>query len=202
VTHALTDRSVYSNSMLGAGDALLLIDVQNDFLPGGTLPVPDGDAVIAPLNAWIGLFTDAGCPIFAVRDCHPANHCSFRAHGGPWPPHCVAHSPGARAPDSLVLPAAAQVIDKPGYRDRETYSGFTSTALDACLRRAGIRRLWVGGLATDYCVLSTVSEALDLGYAVMLLAGAMRAVDARPGDGARAIARMVEQGAVIAGEPS
>lgn len=186
----------------GAEDALLVIDVQKDFLPGGALPVPAGDAVIGPLNVWIRLFVDRGLPIFATRDWHPPDHCSFLDRGGPWPCHCVAHTPGAGFADALRLPSAPEVIDKPSDRDVETYSAFPGTRLDIALRQAGVRRLWVGGLATDYCVLNTVSDALQRGYAVILLLEAIRAVDAHPGDGDRAIRRMAQAGAILMGAPA
>jgi nicotinamidase/pyrazinamidase len=182
---------------LQTGDALLIIDVQNDFLPGGALPVPDGDAIIGPLNAWSERFARAGLPIFASRDWHPANHCSFKAYGGPWPRHCVAHSSGAALAEGLRLPPETDIINKPCRPDCETYSAFTGTSLDAALRAAGVQRVWTGGLATDYCVLNTVLDALTLGYQVMLLCAAIRAVNVQPKDGALAMDRMVSRGAVL-----
>lgn len=181
---------------LRVGDALLVVDVQNDFLPGGSLAVPGGDAVIAPLNGWIARFQAARLPIFATRDWHPTDHCSFQAQGGTWPPPCVADSAGAAFASGLALPADARVISKATRREADAYSGFAGTDLDGRLRRAGASRLFVGGLATDYCVLNTVQDALGLGYQVRLLSDAIRAVDAQPGDGARAIARMLVAGAL------
>ena len=180
-----------------AGDALLIIDPQNDFLPGGALAAPGGDAVIAPLNEWIARFSSTGLPILATRDWHPPNHCSFHEQGGPWPAHCVAGTAGAMITAALALPPEARIVDKPGFSDVETYCGFAGTTLDAELRRAGIQRLWVGGLATDYCVLNTVLAARERGYAVVLLITAMRAVDIAPGDGPRALRRMREHGALV-----
>jgi len=180
-----------------AGDALLIIDLQNDFLPGGVLAVPGGDAVIAPLNAWIARFSSVGLPILATRDWHPSHHCSFHEQGGPWPAHCVAGTSGAMIPAALELPPEARIVDKPSLPRVETYSGFTGTTLDAELRQAGIQRLWVAGLATDYCVLNTVLAARERGYAVVLLARAMRAVDVEPGDGRRALRTMIEHGALV-----
>ena len=179
------------------GDALLIIDLQNDFLPGGAMAVPGGDTVIAPLNGWIARFARAGLPVLATRDRHPSNHCSFREQGGPWPVHCVAHTPGAMTPTALNLPPSALIVDKPCHSQVETYSGFDGTSLEKELRRAGIKRLWVGGLATDYCVLNTVLAALDLGFEVVLLTEAMRAVEVEPGDGQRALSAMIDHGAVI-----
>jgi len=179
----------------GSGDALLVVDVQNDFLPGGSLAIPDGERVIAPLRQWLGRFAAAGLPVFASRDWHPAEHCSFRAQGGPWPPHCVAGTPGAEFAPALELPATVRVVSKSTRCDSDTYSAFTGTDLDFQLRGLGVRRLFVGGLATDYCVLNTVREALRLGYRVVVLRNAVRAVEAQPGDGARAVAAMLAAGA-------
>ena len=182
------------------GDALLVVDVQNDFLPGGWLGVPGGDAVVAPLREWIARFAAAGRPVFATRDWHPPDHCSFAAQGGPWPPHCIAGTGGAAFAPGLGLPATAQVIDKATSSAADAYSGFAGTDLDARLHAAGISRLVVGGLATDYCVLNTVLDARRLGYDVLLLPAALRAVDVQPGDGARALAAMMAAGAVALAE--
>lgn len=183
------------------GDALLIIDLQNDFLPGGALAVSEGDAVIAPLQAWINRFVHERLPILATRDCHPADHCSFHEQGGPWPSHCVAGSWGAAITPALKLPSTALIIDKPCRADIETYDGFSGTSLDATLRQHDIRRLWVGGLATDYCVLNTVLEGLQRGYEVIVLTQAVRAVDAQPSDGQRALATMTARGAVLWDDP-
>lgn len=180
---------------LTAGDALLLVDVQNDFLPGGSLAVPGGDEVLPALNRALEVFSQHRLPIFASRDWHPADHCSFRARGGPWPPHCVAGSAGAAFAPELALPDRATVVSKAGDAERDAYSGFQDTALRRLLAERGIRRLFVGGLATDYCVLHTVKDALALGYEVLLLHDGVRAVDARPGDGRRALAEMAAAGA-------
>ena len=180
------------------GDTLLVVDVQNDFLPGGSLAVPDGDAVVPVLNQCIALFGGKQLPIFASRDWHPADHCSFHAQGGPWPPHCVAGSTGAAFAPGLKLPTGTTVISKADSREHDAYSAFGGTDLDAQLTAAGIKRLFVGGLATDYCVLQTTLDALTLGYEVVLLSDAMRAVDVAPGDGSRALALMQNRGAHFA----
>lgn len=181
---------------LQPGDALIVVDVQRDFLPGGRLAVPHGDEVVEVLNAYIANFKQHGLPIAATRDWHPATHCSFLAQGGSWPPHCVADTDGARFASGLDLPDDASIISKATLPDQEAYSGFAGTELNPLLRKSAIRRVFIGGLATDYCVLNTVRDALHLGYATMLLTDAIRAVNVKPGDGARAVAEMVKMGAV------
>ncbi len=184
---------------LQPGDALVVVDVQNDFLPGGALAVPEGDAVVPVLNAWIARFTAAGLPIAATRDWHPADHCSFLAQGGPWPPHCVVDTSGAAFSVDLELPAMATIVSKGTRPDDAGYSEFEGTELHHRFQELGVRRVFVGGLATDYCVLNTVLDALRLGYEVRLLTAGIRAVEVRPGDGARAIATMLAAGAVALG---
>jgi len=177
-------------------DALLLVDVQNDFLPGGSLPVPAGGRVVAAVNVWLERFRARGLPVYASRDWHPPDHCSFHAQGGPWPSHCVAGTRGADFPEALRLPDNVHVVEKAGAKDKEAYSAFEGTNLDRLLVGGGIRRLFVAGLATDYCVLRTVIDALTLGYSVFILTDAVAAVEASPGDGAKALAAMREPGAV------
>ncbi|MCX7897313.1 MAG: nicotinamidase [Rhodocyclaceae bacterium] len=177
------------------GDALLIVDVQNDFLPGGALAVPEGDAVIAPLNQWIARFEAHALPIIATRDWHPPDHCSFAFRGGPWPPHCIAGTAGAAFAPTLALPKSAWIVSKATTPDQEAYSAFAGTELDAWLKAAKVSRLFVGGLATDYCVKNTVLDALSLGYEVVLLLAAMRAVDRTCGDGERALQAMRQAGA-------
>lgn len=179
------------------GDALIVVDVQNDFLPGGALAVPEGDRVIAPLNRCMALFQARGLPIYVTRDWHPADHCSFRAQGGPWPAHCVQGSPGAAFSPALEAPASAGLISKATDPARENYSDFEGTSLDGQLKTQGVTRLFVGGLATDYCVLNTVRDGLRLGYRVCLLLDAIRAVNVRPDDGDKAIAEMAALGAQL-----
>lgn len=178
------------------GDALIVVDVQKDFLPGGTLGVPAGDEVIPVLNEYMRHFVKHGLPVFATRDWHPADHCSFRAAGGPWPPHCIADTPGAQFPPDLALPANVQIISKATAREPDSYSGFAGTNLADQLEQARVRRVFVGGLATDYCVLNTVKDALALGFATVLLLDAVRAVDVQAGDGVAAIVEMKERGAL------
>jgi nicotinamidase/pyrazinamidase len=187
--------AVTPNQNVGAGDALLVVDVQNDFLPGGALGVRGGDAVIAPVNAAIRLFRDHGLPVYASRDWHPPDHCSFHAQGGPWPEHCVAGSHGAAFPRALALPADVPVISKATSAARDAYSAFDGTDLDRRLRDDGVRRLFIAGLATDYCVRWTVQDALAGGYEAVVLLDAVRPVEVRPGDGARALRAVRRRGA-------
>jgi nicotinamidase/pyrazinamidase len=179
------------------GEALLVIDVQNDFLPGGALAVPRGDDIVNPLNRWMVSFAEAGLPIYATRDCHPPDHCSFQEQNGPWPSHCVKGSWGANFPEALKMPPTIRIVDKPDCRDKETYSAFSGTSLDDALRSEGIDHVWVGGLATEYCVMNTVLDALQLSYRVTLLSEAIRAVDVRSSDGENAIQLMVSQGVIL-----
>lgn len=183
------------NLIPGTGDALLIVDVQNDFLPGGSLGVPDGDRVLAPINKAIALFFGQGLPIFASRDWHPVNHCSFREQGGPWPVHCVADTPGAAFSSALDLPANAILIYKATRVDEEAYSVFGGTGFEGILRRAGVRRVYIGGLATDYCVLATTRDARLLGFNVVVLTDAVCAVNVTPGDSERAVEEMRRLGA-------
>lgn len=182
---------------LEAGDALLLVDVQQDFLPGGHLGVTDGDQVVAPLNRMIELFGARGLPVVATRDWHPLNHCSFQEKGGPWPPHCIQHTHGADWAPDLALPDNALIISKADTATQEAYSGFQGTDLADRLHHAGVRRLFVGGLATDYCVLQTVLDAGAQGFETRVLEDAIRAVNVEAGDGDRALEQMQAAGAKL-----
>lgn len=177
------------------GDALVVVDVQNDFLPGGHLAVPGGDEVVPVLIRYVAAFAARALPVYATRDWHTVDHCSFRERGGPWPPHCVAGSDGAQFPPGLDLPGYAVIVSKADASERDAYSGFEGTNLEACLRAQSVKRLFVGGLATDYCVLNTVRDARRLGFDVFLLVDAIRAVNVKPGDGAAALEEMRRLGA-------
>jgi len=179
------------------GDALIIVDVQNDFLPGGALAVQNGDEVVPTLNAYIDLYLTKGLPIIATRDWHPVNHCSFQAQGGSWPPHCIANTHGAQFAAGLRLPPDVTVISKAAAPDKDAYSGFQGTELEAVLRSYGIRRVFVGGLATDYCVLNTVKNALENRYQTYVLSDAIRAVNIHPGDGRKAEQEMIAKGATM-----
>lgn len=181
---------------LYVGDALLIVDVQNDFLPGGALEVMGGDEIVPVLRGYIDRFRSRGLPIFLSQDWHPPDHCSFREQGGPWPIHCVAGSTGALPPPSFPIPETATIVQKAILPDKEAYSAFQDTPLHKHLQAAGIGRLFIGGLATDYCVLNTVRDARVLDYHVCLLTDATRAVNADPDDGRKAEEAMIRLGAI------
>jgi nicotinamidase/pyrazinamidase len=176
-------------------DALFIADVQNDFLPGGALGIRGGDEIVPVLLTYIRRFQAKGLPIFLSRDWHPSNHCSFRSQGGPWPTHCVAGSPGSLPPPSFGAPPSAILIYKAIDANEEAYSAFEHTPLQRHLHALGVRRLFIGGLATDYCVLNTVKDARRLGYEVCLLTDGIRAVNVHPEDGCQAEAQMIQLGA-------
>ena len=184
-----------SGIKLQPGDVLLVTDVQNDFLPGGSLAVARGDEVVPVLNRYIDFFVSRNLPVFATRDWHPAHHSSFHERGGPWPPHCVQGTHGAEFSAALRLPPSVVIISKATDPDKDAYSSFLGTDMDSQMRAAGIRRIFIGGLTTDYCVLNTTRDALRLGYRVFVLIDAIRAVDVQPGDGQRALEEMIAFGA-------
>jgi nicotinamidase/pyrazinamidase len=181
----------------GPGDALVIVDVQADFVTG-SLAVPGGAEVIPPLNRAAAAFAARGLPVIATRDWHPDDHVSFHEQGGPWPPHCVAGTPGADAAAGLELPGGTVIVDKADTAAMDVYSPFSGTDFADDLRARGVRRLVVGGLATDYCVLNTVTDALAEGFDVVVLDDAVRAVDVQPGDGDRAEDAMRSAGARFA----
>jgi len=181
-------------------DALVIVDVQNDFCPGGALGVPGGDAVVPVLNRYAERFAAAGAPVFASRDWHPAKTSHFKAYGGVWPPHCVQGTPGAELHPQLVLPPDAAVVSKGMDPSEDAYSCFQAETGDgmpflATLGELGVGRVFVGGLATDYCVKSTVVDGVREGFEMVVLADAIAAVDLTPGDGAKALDEMRAAGA-------
>ncbi|MFN3652975.1 MAG: isochorismatase family protein [Armatimonadota bacterium] len=180
---------------LQPGDALVIVDVQNDFLPGGSLAVADGDQILPVVNALAERFAEAGLPVVATRDWHSADHRSFAAEGGPWPPHCVTGTPGAEFSAELRLPPGTPVVSKGVEAGDESYSNFERTDLDPLLRAAGARRIFLVGLATDYCVGQTAVEALSRGYEVVLVPQGMRAVV--PAQGQAMLERLQREGAEI-----
>ncbi len=182
---------------LQRGDALLLVDVQNDFCPGGALPVPHGDEVVEELNAWIDEANGLGIPVFASQDWHPDGHVSFAERGGPWPRHCVQGTDGAALRADLDLPQSTRIVRKGADVDTDAYSAFQGTDLAGKLTDLGVTRAWVGGLALDYCVRASVLDAIESGFQVRLILEGTRAVNVDPGDGDKAVAEMVEAGAVV-----
>lgn len=174
-------------------EALIIVDVQNDFCPGGALAVSDGDAVIPILNV---LARDAGT-VIATRDWHPGDHRSFLEQGGPWPVHCVQGTPGAELHAELAPGAGAVILDKGQTREGDGYSGFENPELERTLRERGVHTVNVGGLALDYCVRATALDARRAGFDVVLHRSATRAVDVSPGDGERALQELRAAGVRI-----
>jgi nicotinamidase/pyrazinamidase len=182
-------------------DALLIVDVQNDFCPGGALAVPGGDRVVPVLNRYAERFAAAGAAVVATRDWHPARTRHFAAWGGVWPPHCVQDTEGAAFHPDLRLPEGTQVVSKGTDPEQDAYSAFQAETPEgmpfaAALGERGVSRLFVGGLATDYCVKATVLDALKEGFEAVVLEDAVAAVEVSPGDGERALAEMKAAGAV------
>lgn len=174
-------------------DALLIVDPQVDFCPGGVLAVPHGDAIFTVVNA-----EARRAPlVVASRDWHPADHVSFRARGGIWPPHCRQGTEGATFHPELDSSLVQHVFSKGSDPDREAYSAFDGTGLADWLKDRGVRRVFVAGLATDYCVRASVLDALHAGFGVVVLRDAVGAVDVKPGDGDRALREMSEEGARV-----
>ena len=172
----VTGNATDPKAALARGDALLIVDLQNDFCPGGALPIERGDEVVPVLNTWIGAAVAAGIPIYASRDWHPRGHVSFRESGGPWPAHCLQDSPGAQFRADLRLPEDTIKITKGVRFDHDQNSAFDETGLAGDLRARAVRRLWIGGLAQDVCVLATVLDARAGGFEVMVIRDATRGV--------------------------
>ena len=183
--------------------ALLVVDAQVDFCPGGALPVPRGELVVQALNRYLDLFKQRSAPIFASRDWHPKQSKHFKENGGDWPAHCVQGTLGAEFHPALMLPSDTIVISKGMAAWDDGYSamqGFTEngTPFVMLLRHMELDRLYVGGLATDFCVRQTVLEALKTGFSVTLLTDAVGGVDLKPGDSERAVSEMIHAGADVA----
>lgn len=176
--------------------ALIVVDVQNDFCPGGALAVAHGDEVIGPLNGLIEEFLARDEPVFKSRDWHTPKTKHFEEQGGTWPVHCVQETHGAEFHPELLDDPRITIISK-GTGDEDNYSAFDGTDLATRLGEQEVAEVWVGGLATDYCVKNTVLDALKKGFKVKAVANAMRPVELKPGDGERAIAEMRQQGAEI-----
>jgi len=182
--------------------ALIVVDVQNDFCPGGSLAVANGDKVVAPLNQLMNEFLERGEPVFKSRDWHPAQTKHFKAYGGTWPVHCVQGTRGAEFHPDLLDDPRITIISKGTDERADGYSGFDGTDLARLLREEKVEEVWVGGLATDYCVKQTVLDARREGFEVKALADAMLPVNEEPKDGAEAIDEMREAGAEIVGNES
>ena len=178
--------------------ALILVDIQNDFCPGGTLAVNEGDQIVPIVNSLISEFP----LVISTQDWHPTNHISFKAQGGPWPPHCVQGSRGAELHSALRTDTVAHYFRKAASPGKDDYSEFEGKddqdrSLDRVLKSHGVKKLYVVGLATDYCVLETVLDGLRYGYEVYAVSDAMRAVNVSPDDGEKALQRMASAGAHI-----
>ena len=184
------------NVSLQLGDALLIVDVQKDFCPGGALPVEGGDKIVPFINRWIATAVAKGVPVYASRDWHPMGHLSFKEGGGSWPPHCIQDSDGAKFNPDLTLPNSTIIVTKGVRFDQDQNSAFDQTGLAVQLRRDGIRRLWVAGLAEDVCVLATVLDACREGLEVVLIEKGTRPITSEGGEKARR--QMQEAGVHIA----
>lgn len=176
--------------------ALILVDIQNDFCPGGALAVVDGDAVVEVVNRLMPHFP----LVVSTLDWHPANHISFREQGGPWPPHCVQNTFGAELHPALNTERISRTFRKASTADRDAYSEFEGVddrhrSLDEFLKSRGVNQVYLAGLATDYCVRATAMDALRLGYETYVVTDGVRAVNVEPDDGAKALADMQAQGA-------
>jgi nicotinamidase/pyrazinamidase len=180
--------------------ALLIVDVQNDFCPGGALAVPEGDKIVPKMNRYVKIFFKKKLPIFATRDWHPIRTKHFQAFGGAWPVHCIQNTHGARFHSNLKLPKDAVLLYKGMDPEKESYSAFQAQDLSgmnflSLLHRLGIKELYIGGLATDYCVKSSGLDALKHGFKVKLLMDAIQGVNLKPGDSDKSIRDMVKKGA-------
>ena len=175
-------------------DALVIVDVQHDFLPGGALGVAEGERIFAPIDKLAPRFAR----VYATRDWHPANHSSYEQHGGPWPVHCVANTHGAAFDPRLDIGKVDVVVDKGTDRETDGYSGFAATILADDLRAHGIHRVFVCGLATDYCVKATALDAKAAGFDAVVLEDAAAAVNVSPGDEQRALQELRDAGVAVA----
>jgi nicotinamidase/pyrazinamidase len=176
-------------------EALIIVDFQNDFTPGGTLAVPEGDQIAQRLNELAA--DERFALVVATRDWHPPDHGSFADRGGPWPVHCVQDTEGAELHPSLDREKVQVIVDKGQDPAAEGYSGFEATDLERLLRDRGIDKVTVAGLATDYCVKNTVLDALRQGFEVVVDTEGVRGVEVNEGDSERALEEMSEAGATV-----
>jgi len=177
--------------------ALVVVDVQRDFCPGGALAVPHGDTILPALNDVITTFSKSHFPVVFTRDWHPSNHCSFKERGGPWPRHCVARTTGAKFHSRLKVPRGSIIVSKATRPNSEAYSGFQGTNLQNRLKRLGVTSLFVGGLATDYCVKQTALDALDAGFDVRVMTDCVKGVNLRKKDSSSALRMIAKHGGVL-----
>ncbi len=187
------------------GDGLLLVDPQNDFCPGGSLPVAGGDAVMPILNAWAAAAQRANVPIFVSRDWHPARTTHFKDAGGTWPVHCVMGTRGAEFHSELRLPPGAVIVSKGMGEAEDAYSAFQArdsggVPLATLLGERGVRHLYLMGLATDYCVKASALDGLAAGFQVTVVREGIRAVNLQPLDGDQALDEMRASGAALTEE--
>lgn len=178
-------------------DALILVDLQNDFCPGGALPIEGGHEVVETVNPWIEAATAAGIPVFASRDWHPEGHISFEAQGGTWPPHCLQDSEGAAFHPRLRLPDGVIKVTKGTRFDQDQNSAFDQTGLADELRRRGISRIWVAGLAQDVCVAATALDGRREGFDVLLMKNGTRPVTTA--GGRESLKKMQDSGVQVIG---
>lgn len=158
-------------------DALIVVDMQNDFMPYGALPVPEADKIVPIINRYIEKFENHGLNIFLTRDWHPEDHISFKGYGGVWPPHCIAQTKGADFHPDLRIPVDNKfIISKGTSKDFDAYSGFQGTILEPLLKERGIKRVFICGVATDFCVKNTLVGAINLGFKAFLLEDAVKGV--------------------------
>lgn len=180
---------------LTKSDALIVVDMQLDFCPGGALPVPEGDKIIPNLNRYIQLFEEENLPIILTRDWHPKDHMSFKDQGGLWPKHCVKNTEGAKFHPGLKLSKKMVVISKATKKNQEAYSGFKNTDLKKILKKRKIKRLFIGGLATEYCVKETILDALNHNFTTFFLKDASKGLNLKESE--RATEEMLRHGAIV-----
>ncbi len=189
-----------------AQKALIIVDLQNDFCPGGALAVPEGDKVVPVIQSWVNQFHQEREVIVTTQDAHPAHHISFHERGGPWPPHCIEGTVGFRLHPDLWLPADTPRFHKGFDLNRDAYSGFEARLseggartlpLAAFLHQEGVTDVYVAGLATDYCVRATVLDAIKAGFKTWVIADGVRGVDVHSGDSDRALVEMARHGAEL-----
>jgi len=180
---------------MGKGDALVMLDMQNDFFPGGPMEVAGAEEVVPVLNDWIREARDTEALLIAVRDWHTVDHVSFESEGGPWPPHCVQDTPGSFFHPSLRLPYNLVVVSKGCAFDTDAHSAFDGTGLESFLRKRGIERLWIGGLNEETSVRRTVEDACRLGFETHVIVAATRPLEPAAAEGV--LAALSNRGAVL-----